>query len=52
MKYFILSILLIHITLSVSTQSFYFGADMSYVNEMEDCEASYYEDGEQKDPYP
>jgi arabinogalactan endo-1,4-beta-galactosidase len=30
-------------------QSFYFGADLSYVNEMEDCGVSYKEDGKPKD---
>lgn len=31
---------------------FYFGADLSYVNEMEDCGAVYYDQaGTQKDPY-
>ncbi len=32
-------------------QSFYFGADLSYVNEMEDCGVVYKENGEPKDPY-
>lgn len=32
-------------------QSFYFGADMSYVNEMEDCEVTYHENETEKDPY-
>ncbi len=32
-------------------QSFYFGADLSYVNEMEDCGITYYENEEAKDPY-
>ncbi len=32
-------------------QSFYFGADLSYVNEMENCGAVYYDGGEVKDPY-
>lgn len=30
---------------------FYFGADLSYVNEMEDCSAVYLEDGVAKDPF-
>ena len=30
---------------------FYFGADLSYVNEMEDCGAVYRVDGQAKDPY-
>jgi arabinogalactan endo-1,4-beta-galactosidase len=32
-------------------QSFYFGADLSYVNEMEDCGVTYREHGTPKDPY-
>ena len=32
-------------------QAFYFGADLSYVNEMEDCGAVFREAGEPKDPY-
>ncbi len=33
-------------------QSFFLGADLSYVNEMEDCGAVYYDrDGVKKDPY-
>ncbi|MDT0676554.1 glycoside hydrolase family 53 protein [Autumnicola musiva] len=32
--------------------SFYYGADLSYVNEMEDCGATYYNrEGEAEDPY-
>ena len=30
---------------------FYFGADLSYVNEMEDCGAKYREGGEPRDPF-
>jgi len=37
-------------TLSFS-QSFYFGADLSYVNEMEDCGAVYKVNGNATDPY-
>jgi arabinogalactan endo-1,4-beta-galactosidase len=32
-------------------QEFIFGADLSYVNEMEDCGVIYKEDGNPKDPY-
>ena len=32
-------------------QDFYFGADLSYVNEMEDCGVVYQEDNAPKDPY-
>ncbi|HNM27315.1 MAG TPA: glycosyl hydrolase 53 family protein, partial [Saprospiraceae bacterium] len=35
----------------LSAQSFSFGADLSYVNEMEDCGAVYRENGQPKDPY-
>ncbi len=38
-------------TTSVSGQTFYTGVDLSYVNEMEDCGAVYYEDNVAKDPY-
>jgi arabinogalactan endo-1,4-beta-galactosidase len=34
-----------------NAQSFFFGADLSYVNEMEDCGAIYKENGAAKDPY-
>ena len=44
--------LLLQITaLSLSAQPFYFGADLSYVNEMEDCGVSYKENQTPKDPY-
>jgi len=36
---------------NLNAQSFYFGADLSYVNEMEDCGAVYKENGTAKDPY-
>ncbi|MCB9273496.1 MAG: glycosyl hydrolase 53 family protein [Lewinellaceae bacterium] len=35
----------------LSAQSFYFGADLSYVNEMEDCGVVYQENGQPKAPY-
>lgn len=35
----------------LSAQSFFFGADLSYVNEMEDCGVVYKEQGVAKDPY-
>ncbi|NNE27894.1 MAG: hypothetical protein HKN09_13705 [Saprospiraceae bacterium] len=34
-----------------TSQQFYYGADMSYVNEMEDCGVVYHENNEVKDPY-
>lgn len=36
---------------AVNGQTFYKGVDLSYVNEMEDCGAVYYENGTAKDPY-
>ncbi len=44
-------LLLSLIAIQSTAQSFYFGADLSYVNELEDCGAVYYEEGEAKDPY-
>ena len=35
----------------VPAQPFLFGADLSYVNEMEDCGVVYREEGQPKDPY-
>ena len=35
----------------IYAQSFYFGADLSYVNEMEDCGATYTDNDQQQDPY-
>ena len=35
----------------MDAQSFYLGADLSYVNEMENCGAVYKAGGEAKDPY-
>ncbi|MCB0639324.1 MAG: glycosyl hydrolase 53 family protein [Lewinella sp.] len=36
---------------SIRAQDFYFGADLSYVNEMEDCGVVYRENEQPKDPY-
>ncbi|MBP6828392.1 MAG: glycosyl hydrolase 53 family protein, partial [Saprospiraceae bacterium] len=36
---------------ATNAQTFYFGADLSYVNEMEDCGVVYKEQGVAKDPY-
>ena len=36
---------------NLNAQSFVVGADLSYVNEMEDCGVSYYENGAEKDVY-
>lgn len=36
---------------SAMAQGFYFGSDLSYVNQMEDCGAVYREDMQSKDPY-
>lgn len=35
----------------VQHPDFYFGADLSYVNEMEDCGATYLDGGEERDPF-
>ncbi len=35
----------------VTAQPFYFGADLSYVNEMEDCGVIFHEEGAEKDVY-
>lgn len=35
----------------LQAQAFYLGADLSYVNEMEDCGVEYFENGVQTDPY-
>lgn len=50
MKPSLFFILIFWIT-GLSAQSFFLGADFSYVNEMEDCNAIYYENQEAKDPY-
>ena len=36
---------------SSNSQSFYFGADLSYVNQMEDCGVVYMEQGQPKDVF-
>lgn len=38
-------------THAAQTPPFYFGVDLSYVNEMDDCGAVYRENGQQKDAY-
>lgn len=50
MKPSLLLIFAVWIT-GLSAQSFFLGADFSYVNEMEDCDAVYYENQEARDPY-
>lgn len=47
-KYFIL---LVFFCLQINGQKFYFGNDLSYVNQMEDCGAVFKENGETKDVY-
>lgn len=49
-KIFLITCILIVSNLSIG-QSFYLGADMSYVNEMEDCGVVYHENQVEKDPY-
>ncbi|MEM9931710.1 MAG: glycosyl hydrolase 53 family protein, partial [Bacteroidota bacterium] len=47
----LLSLLLCAVLSGLAAQPFYLGADLSYVNEMEDCGVIYHEEGEAKDPY-
>lgn len=49
-RYLIFLILAVEIS-CLSAQNFYFGADLSYVNEMEDCGVVYQENDAEKDPY-
>lgn len=44
-------IFLLACNITLHAQSFYFGADLSYVNEMDDCGVVYKEQGTPKDPY-
>ncbi len=46
-----LLLLLLILSVGLSAQTYYLGADLSYLNEMEDCNAIYYENQEAKDPY-
>lgn len=48
---FCLTAILTLIILPAATQTFCTGADLSFVNEMEDCGAIYYEDGAANDPF-
>ena len=50
-KSFAFLILLSFFSSPAAGQTFFFGADLSYVNEMEDCGAVYKENQAQKDPY-
>ncbi|MBN1950182.1 MAG: glycosyl hydrolase 53 family protein [Bacteroidales bacterium] len=49
-KSFLLSFLLLF-SLALSAQTYYFGNDLSYVNQMEDCGAVFKENGVEKDVY-
>ena len=52
MKYLYTLSLFLFLTLNgLGQSSFYFGADLSYVNEMEDCGVTYSENGVTKDVY-
>jgi arabinogalactan endo-1,4-beta-galactosidase len=44
-------LLFVAASVNLHAQPFYFGADLSYVNEMEDCGAVFKENGESKDSY-
>ncbi|MEZ4828771.1 MAG: glycosyl hydrolase 53 family protein [Bacteroidia bacterium] len=46
-----IALLIVFFHFSVSGQNFYFGNDLSYVNQMEDCGAVFKEDGIPKDVY-
>lgn len=46
-----LAVLLSTFSVRAVAQDIYLGADLSYVNQMEDCGAVYKEDGVSKDPY-
>jgi arabinogalactan endo-1,4-beta-galactosidase len=48
---FFLSLYLAFSFSGINAQPFFFGADLSYVNEMEDCGVIYKENGAAKDPY-
>ncbi|HEX7764837.1 MAG TPA: glycosyl hydrolase 53 family protein, partial [Cellvibrio sp.] len=48
----ILFCLLNHLALATDVSTpFYLGADLSYVNEMEDCGAKYYDKSKRQDPF-
>ncbi len=47
----LISATIICLSATAQPQQFYFGADLSYVNEMEDCGVVYQENGVSKDPY-
>ncbi len=48
---YLFSLACFFLAFSLSGQSFYLGADLSYVNEMEDCGVVYKENDVAKDPY-
>ncbi len=49
--FFLLLNLLMLNSISAQDQPFYFGADLSFVNQMEDCGADYLRDGVSEDPF-
>ena len=51
MKKFLSILIIIIFQNSLAAQDFYFGADLSYVNEMEDCGVTYSENQIQKAPF-
>ncbi len=51
MRNYILLCLLLLPPMLLNAQSFYFGADLSYINEMEDCGVQYFENQTPTDPY-
>lgn len=47
----LLAVFIVFLSIKMSAQTFLFGADLSYVNEMEDCGVIYKENGSPIDPY-
>ena len=45
------TIIFVFASITMQAQNFYFGSDLSYVKQMEDCGATYKEDEESKDPF-
>ncbi len=46
-----LLLFLLLLSSGLAAQNFYLGLDLSYTNEMEDCEVVYYQDNQAKDPF-
>jgi len=50
-QYILIAVFICTEVQNISSQEFYLGADLSYLNEMEDCGAIFYENSVAKDPY-